>query len=149
MASELHPSVQKVYERFSANHFSRYLGLELLAASEEEVLVGLPVREDHLQNVGFVHGGVLATLADVAMGFAAVARTSPDNHVLTGDLRVSYLNPGTGPYLYVRGYAVKAGRKLVFTEGEVYREEQGVRTLICKASATMVVVAKEDVRPKQ
>jgi len=149
MASELHPSVQKVYERFSANHFSRYLGLELLAASEEEVLVGLPVREDHLQNVGFVHGGVLATLADVAMGFAAVARTSTDNHVLTGDLRVSYLNPGTGPYLYVRGYAVKAGRRLVFTEGEVYREEQGVRTLICKASATMVVVAKEDVRPKQ
>lgn len=149
MASELHPSVQKVYERFSANHFSRYLGLELLAASEEEVLVGLPVREDHLQNVGFVHGGVLATLADVAMGFAAVARTSPENHVLTGDLRVSYLNPGLGPYLYVRGYAVKAGRRLVFTEAEVYREEDGIRTLICKASATMVVVAKEDVSAKR
>lgn len=149
MASDIHPSVQKVYERFSANHFSRYLGLELISASEEEVVVGLPVREDHLQNVGFVHGGVLATLADVAMGFAAVARTSPDNHVLTGDLRVSYLNPGLGPYLYVRGYAVKAGRRLVFTEGEVYREVEGVKTLVCRASATMVVVAKEDVQGKR
>ena len=140
--------IEEVYARFGANHFSRHLGLELISASEEEVVIGLPVQEQHLQNVGFVHGGILATLADVAMGFAAVARTRVDQHVLTGDLRVSYLNPGTGPYIYARGYALKAGRRLVFTEAEIYREADGERVLICKASGTMVVVDKADVVAK-
>jgi uncharacterized protein (TIGR00369 family) len=139
-------SIKEVYNRFKANHFSRFLGLELLEVSEMEVLVGLAVQEHHLQNLGFVHGGLLATLADVAMGFAAVACTKPEQHVLTGDLRISYMNPGLGPYIFVRGYTLKVGRRLVFTEAEIYRESEATRTEICKASATMVVIDSHDIK---
>jgi uncharacterized protein (TIGR00369 family) len=135
-------SPEDIARSFAANHFSRFLGLELVSVTEDGVTICLPVQEHHLQNAGFVHGGVLATMADVAMGFAAVTHTPKGNLVLTGDLRISYLNPGLGPHIYARGYSIKTGRKIVFTEAEIYREENGKRIEVCKASATMVVVEK-------
>jgi uncharacterized protein (TIGR00369 family) len=144
------PTVQdliaEVRARFDSNHFSTFLGLELLSADSGRILLSLPVKEQHMQNVGFVHGGILATMADVAMGFAAVSVTDPSNHILTGELKISYLNPGIGPILFVEGFSIKAGKKLVFTESEIYRStESGTRILVAKASATMVVVSKKDV----
>jgi len=36
---------------------------------------------------------------------------------------------------------IKPGRQVCFTEAEVFAENGGQRTLVCKASATMAVVA--------
>jgi uncharacterized protein (TIGR00369 family) len=147
MATPLSPAIEQVHVRFLANQFSRFLGIELISVSETEVVIGLPIKDEHKQNAGFVHGGVLATLADVAMGFAAVAAAPVTHHVLTGDLRIAYLNPGIGTYLFARGYAIKAGRKIVFTEAEIYRTAGDEKIPVCKASATMVLVAPEGLVP--
>ena len=139
-------ALAEVHTRFAQNAFSRFLGIELVEVSAEAIVLRLALQPEHRQNLGFAHGGLLATLADVCMGFAAVANARPDSHVLTGDLRVSYLNPAIGPVVWARGYPIKVGGRLVFTEAEVYQEAEGSRRLLCKASATMVVVAKADVR---
>jgi len=135
-----------VRERFAHNAFGQWLGVELTAVSEEKIELALSLRPEHRQNVGFAHGGVLATLADIAMGFAAVAQTQAGNHVLTVDLQIRYLNPAIGPLLTVVGYPIKSGRKLVFTEAEIYSHHNQVPQLCCKASATMAVVQTTDIK---
>ena len=145
MESELSNRLAEIEKRFNQNAFSQLIGFDLLLVSEEEIRVGLALQPNHLQNVGFAHGGVLATLADVVMGFAAVAKSRAGQHVLTADLRISYLNPGTGPYIWARGFAIKAGRRMVFTEAEIYNSQESP-LLIAKASATMAIVEQEALR---
>jgi uncharacterized protein (TIGR00369 family) len=146
MDADLQNRLDLVRERFKTNAFSQLLGFELESLTKDEVRVGLDLLPHHLQNAGFAHGGVLATLADVVMGFAAVAKTTQGHHVLTADLRISYLHPGVGPRIWARGYALKAGRKMVFTEAEIYQETDGAPLLVCKASATMAVVPEADLK---
>ena len=132
-------------ERFGQNHFSHTLGVQILHANEGRCLIKLPVQPGHKQNLGFVHGGILATLADIAMGFAASSLQDDDHHVLTGELKISYLNPGIGDEIYAEGITLKAGRKIVFVEAEVFTLTGETRKLVAKASSSMVVIDRRDV----
>jgi uncharacterized protein (TIGR00369 family) len=84
--------------------------------------------------MGYAHGGLIATLADLAAGFASVALVQAP--VVTVELKVSYLNSGIGSQLRAVGWVLKAGRRLHFCEAEVWCDE----VLIAKATATMAVV---------
>lgn len=97
--------------------------------------------EEHIkQQTGFLHGGATATFADLVMGFAAYSLVRADQVVVTADLRVSYLHPGVGEHVIARGWVIKPGSKLIFCEGEIITVQNGVETVIAKASATMAVV---------
>lgn len=133
-------------ERFGKNHFSRMLGLELISANDGNCEISLRIKPEHLQNAGFVHGGILATIADVAMGFAASSAVPENHHVLTGELKISYLNPAVQPVILAKGFTIKAGRKIVFVEAEIYGlAEGGGGKLVAKASSSMVVVSPEEI----
>ncbi len=67
------------------------------------------------------HGGVTCTLLDIAMGSAA--RRLVDLPVMTLDMQTSFIAPGRG-VLLAEGRVIRAGRSVVFCEGEV-RTESG------------------------
>ena len=60
---------------------TRWAGLELVSVEVGEVEVALPLKPHHLNPGGILHGGLIATLADTAIGLAvrsalpATART--------------------------------------------------------------------------
>jgi uncharacterized protein (TIGR00369 family) len=87
---------------------------------------------------------VVATLADIVAGFAAYTMVPGDHHVVTGELKVSYLNPGVGSELHAIGYVLKSGRKIQFCEAEVYDIRQEEKVLIAKASTSMIVIPPSD-----
>jgi uncharacterized protein (TIGR00369 family) len=68
-----------------------------------------------------------------------------DQHVMTAEIKVSYLNPGLGDRLHAVGWVLKAGRKIVFCEAEVYAIRGEERRLIAKATTSMAVISVEDV----
>ena len=105
----------------------------------------LELRQDHLQQTGLVHGGVTATLADIVAGFSAYTVVPEDQHVVTGEIKISYFSPGRGKQLYAKGWVVKQGRKMNFCEAEVWAVDDEKRTLIAKATTTMVTLFAEDV----
>lgn len=112
------------------------IGADLTVITSGRVEAELDLAEQHLQQRGFAHGGLIATLADLVAGFAAVTLV-PDNFgVVTSDLKISYLHPGVGKRLKAIGWVLKAGRRLHFCEAEVWCDE----LLIAKASATMAVI---------
>ncbi len=101
----------------SAQAFSRLLGTRLRVFEEGRVELVLSVREDHRQQHGLVHGGVLAYLIDNALTFAAGSVLGPE--VLTVEFKVNYLRPARGPELVARSEVVHAGRRLAVCRAEV------------------------------
>ena len=76
--------------------------------------------DEHLNPHGTVHGGVLATMLDVAMG-SAVAEAGGESPV-TVSLTVTYLEPGRPGRLEARASVRKRGKRLLVVEGEVVQD---------------------------
>ena len=131
--SDLEIRIRRKLER---QHFMHLIGADLTLITPGRVEAELALQQQHQQQRGFAHGGLVATLADLVAGFAAVTLI-PDTHgLVTADLRVSYLHPGVGQRLRAIGWVLKAGRRLHFCEAEVWCDD----LLIAKASATMAVI---------
>ena len=75
---------------------------------------GLLVEARHLNRGGIVHGGLLATFADIAMGRTAHDRIKP-NSCATVQLNMHYVAPArAGDFVEARAEIVEATRSLVF-----------------------------------
>jgi uncharacterized protein (TIGR00369 family) len=129
---------------FAASPFLRELGVEPVAVAPGRVTAQLPVAERLFQHTGQVHAGAMATLADHSMGSAAQTLAPEGHWALTAELKTSQLRPGRGRRLVCEAWVVKPGRRLSFTEAEVWAETaDGARTLVMKASATMALVPQD------
>ncbi len=115
------------------------LVLEMVEAGEAEMI--LKVESHHLQQNGFLHGGVTATICDVVTGIAAYTAVDESKNVVTADLKVSYLNPSTSKLIKAKGRVKKAGRFLVYCEGDVFDVfEDGSEKLIASCTSIMAAV---------
>jgi len=94
------------------------------------------------QQDGILHGGVISTIQDIVMGFAAFTTCEKDDRVVTSELSISYLNPGRGNHILARGWVTKAGKRLCYCESEVYMiDDHGqIINLISKGKSLMAVL---------
>lgn len=143
---------QDIREKLERQEFMKLMGFNVTKIEVGKVEGELILEQKHKQHKGFAHGGLIATLADIVAGFAAVSLVPKDHHVVTAEIKVSYFHPGVGDKLLAKGYVIKQGRKLNFCEAEVYvvcsNEEP---LLIAKASASMANITPDDIarRAKQ
>lgn len=98
------------------NPFLDWLSPERFVRGEGRAELEVAVREEFLQARGAVHGGILASLLDTAMGSAA---GSLGVRVVTADLNVSYLRPAVSHRLYVKAQVIYQGDRLYSVEGSV------------------------------
>lgn len=131
---------QYIKSRLETNHFISHMGIELVHIEKGRADLQIQVKKHHLQQNGFTHGGVTATLCDVATGIAAYTQAPDGKNVVTADLKISYLNPGVAPVVEAIGIVKKAGNTLFFCEAEVYDVNGLDRKLIATANAIMVAV---------
>ena len=132
-AAELEARIRRKLER---QHFMHLIGATITRIEPGRIEAELALGQQHQQQRGFAHGGLVATMADLAAGYAAVTLVPDEVGVVTADLKVSYLNPGVGTRMRAIGWVLKAGRRLHFCEAEVWCDD----VLVAKASATMAVV---------
>ena len=126
----------RIRRKLERQGFMHLIGADLTRIAPGRIEAELALGQQHQQQRGFAHGGLVATMADLAAGFAAVTLVPDGVGVVTADLKVSYLNPGVGSCLKAIGWVLKAGRRLHFCEAEVWCDD----VLIAKATATMAVV---------
>ncbi len=131
---------QYVNERIAANMFLKYLGMQSVHVAAGEFEGRLEIEQHHLQQDNFVHGGVIASMLDIASGFASYSLLQPPQRCLTVEIKVSYLNPGVGRILQCKGWVIKSGSRLHFVESEVYYLNENNKKIVAKASATMAIV---------
>ena len=107
--------------------FKDVLGVRVESADDGRARLTLETSADHLNDGGTVHGGVLASLVDMAMG-EAVRSTLGDGDVpATSQLTVTYLRPGSPGTLEVTAEVRKQGDDLTICEAGV---EQDGRSLV-------------------
>lgn len=127
---------------FAQSPFMRDLGVEVDACEPGRVRTSLPVQPRFLQHSGVVHAGVMVTLADHSMGSSAQTLADAGRWMLTVELKSSQLRPAVGERLECEAWVLKPGRNLFFTEAEVYARRGDQRSLVMKASATMMAVER-------
>jgi acyl-coenzyme A thioesterase 13 len=81
----------------------------------DAVSIGLQIDQKHTNSRGICHGGVLATLADLALGYAMLARSGDKGSFLTAHLSVDYAGAAkTGDWLESKVEIQRVGARLAF-----------------------------------
>jgi len=108
-----------IKELFFRAAFVRDMGIELTCVGEDYVETALDITGRMTQQDGFVHAGVLATLADHTGGGAGWTACRRDQTVLSVEFKISMLRPAMGPRLRCRAEVIRAGKSVIFTEATV------------------------------
>ena len=98
----------------------------------------MPFRDDLTQQHGFVHAGVITTLADVACGYSAYSLMPADSEVLTVEFKVNLLRPAAGQYFVARGRVLKAGKTLTVSAADVFAFAEDKERHVAAMLATII-----------
>jgi uncharacterized protein (TIGR00369 family) len=99
--------------------FYRWFGMELVDVVEGIVTLRLALAEHHVNIQGLAHGGVLATIADAAMGLAIRSAVEPGRRHVTIAMDVHYLRPVTRGTITATGTTIRVGREIAHAGAEV------------------------------
>ncbi|HEX7969329.1 MAG TPA: PaaI family thioesterase [Stellaceae bacterium] len=98
----------------------------------ERLIVGLRILEKHANARGFAHGGLLMTLADIALGYSLAYREDPPASFLTANLSADFAGSAKlGDWVEAHVDVQKSGSRLAFANA--YLTVEGERIL--RASA--------------
>ena len=116
----------------------RSLGASLESVEPGTVTIACAFDERMTQQHGLMHGGIVASLADVACGYAALTMMPAEREVLTVEFKINFLKPANPDRVIAVGQVVQSGRTLTVCEGTVF---DSTRTrVLAKMTATMMAV---------
>ena len=118
MAEEM--TVERVQEQLMRAPYHQWLGLKVVALSDDGVEIKATWREEWVVHPErrYTHGGVLAALIDLGADWAMVKKTG--RGVPTIDLRVDYHSAAMPGDLTVRGKVVRMGGQFSTAEAQVF-----------------------------
>ena len=106
--------------------FAERLGAEVKLAEDGSARMHFTALEEHLNQAGTLHGGVLATLVDTAMGAAVRSATDEGDVPATSQLTVTYLRPGKPGPLEVTAKVRTRGEHLTVCEADVEQDDRSL-----------------------
>jgi uncharacterized protein (TIGR00369 family) len=130
---------QRIEASFALQGLMRVIEARIAEVAPGRCVIEAPFRKTLTQQHGYLHAGVLTTLADNACGYAALTLLPPGQEVLTAELKVNFLRPARGVLAIARAEVLKPGRTLTVARAEVWmRMEDGSETLCAAMQATLV-----------
>lgn len=114
--------------------FSALLGTELTRFEKGFAELRLALRDDHRQQHGFAHGGVVAYLADNALTYAG---GSALGDAVTLEMKINYVRPAIGDTLIARAEVVSAGKTQAVCRCDVVAVRDGEEKLCAAAQGTI------------
>ena len=119
------------------------IGAELLIVEPGKVEIALPYRSDLTQQHGYLHAGIITTIADTACGYAAYTLMPAGSEVLSVEFKVNLLRPAKGERFVAVANVLKPGRTLTVVRADVFGiSESDERELIATMLATMICLQK-------
>ena len=131
-----HPASSRAHEHGAP--VCSLIGMRPVDVTDGRARFVMEATEVHSNVRGVVHGGMLATLLDSAMGIAARSLLDDGVGFATTDLSVSFLRAVRPPArLAAEGWVLRAGRRVVFAQAHVVDEDG---TLVATGSSSIVVL---------
>lgn len=118
------------------------IGAELGRIGPGIVEIALPYRTELTQQNGYMHAGVVTTIADSACGYAAYSLMPADSEVLSVEFKVNLLRPAKGDRFLAHAEVIKPGKTLTVVKADVFgvSGEAGNQILVASMLATMFCV---------
>jgi uncharacterized protein (TIGR00369 family) len=123
--------------------FPAYCGFEVLQIGEGVFEARFMVRPEHKQQDGYVHAGVLATLADHTAGYSAYTIVPHNERILTIEFKINYFKPAIGNQVICKSKVINQGKNIIVAESELYDLVDKKERLISKATVTLVAVSSK------
>jgi uncharacterized protein (TIGR00369 family) len=128
----------RVRASFARQAFMATCGARIAALSPGEVVLEVDFRDDLTQQHGFLHAGVLASIADSACGYAALTLMPPGRAVLSAEFKLNLLAPARGQRFRATGRVLRPGRTLTVCSADVVAV--GEETLVAVLQGTMIAL---------
>lgn len=128
-----------IKQSFAKQTMMGLIGAELTRVEPGIVEISLPYRADMTQQHGYLHAGIVTTIADTASGYAAYSLMPPKAEVLSVEFKVNLLRPAQGEMFRAIAEVVKSGRTLTVVRADVFGfDRDGERELVATMLATMM-----------
>ncbi len=131
--------VDEVRQSFAQQTIMNLIGAALTLIEPGVVEITLPYRADLTQQNGYVHAGIVTTIADSACGYAAYTLMPPESDVLAVEFKVNLLRPAKGELFVARAEVLKPGRTLTVVRADVLADS---RSLVAAMQGTMMRLPK-------
>ena len=116
-------TIEKVQAMITRGPYHQWLGLTVIALADDGIEIKAKWREEWVVNPErrYTHGGVLATLIDIAADWAMVRQNG--RPVPTIDLRVDYHRPAMPGDLAARGKVIRGGSQFATAEAQIFDQD--------------------------
>ncbi len=139
----INPSfADEIEQSFAKQTIMGLIGAELTRVEPGLIEIRLPYRADLAQQHGYLHAGIVTTIADSACGYAAYSLMPPNSEVLSVEFKVNLLRPAKGETFSAVAEVVKSGRTLTVVRADVFGIEQDRRDLVATMLGTMICLSK-------
>src|SRR5215216_55763 len=130
---------EEIKQSFAKQTIMSLIGASLTRVEPGLVEITLPYRPDLAQQHGYLHAGIVTTIADSACGYAAYSLMPPETEVLSVEFKVNLLRPAKGEVFLAVAEVVKSGRTLTVVRADVFGLDQsGRRELVATMLGTMM-----------
>jgi uncharacterized protein (TIGR00369 family) len=137
MSSDWYDFLKKDYVR----GFPSYCGITVDFVDDGVFHTRLNVQDRHRQQDGFVHAGVMSTMADHTAGYAAYSIVSNQYRILTIEFKINFFKPATGDVLLCRSTVINRGAQIITAESELFSRDGDFEKRVAKATVTLMAVA--------
>src|SRR6266404_9951797 len=139
----INPSfAEDVAVSFAQQPIMNLIGARLSLVAPGVVEITLPYRSDLTQQHGYLHAGMVTTIADSACGYAAYSLMPAGSEVLSVEFKVNLLRPARGDEFLARAEVIKPGRTLTVVRADVFglSGDESQRILIASMLGTMICI---------
>jgi uncharacterized protein (TIGR00369 family) len=142
----MNPDQSAIYNRivksFRRQAVMSNFGAEITLAEAKHVSIRLPFRSELTQQNGYIHAGIVATIADSACGYAALTVLPEGKEVLTVEYKINLLAPAEGSAIRADASVIRSGKTLSVCRADVFAEQDGSEVAIAAMTATIFAISK-------
>ena len=130
------------FEPLDTSAFSERIGPLYISRRESVPVIGLLVDDHHLNRTGRIHGGLLATVADIAVSRAAWDQVPDGATIATADLHIAYLgNVNAGAWVEAWPSVDRVGRAVVHASCLVESDGEPLAKVLATVAVRLPAVA--------
>jgi len=132
---------EEIKQSFAKQTIMGLIGAELSRVEPGRIEITLSYRPDLTQQHGYLHAGIVTTIADSACGYAAYSLMPAESEVLSVEFKVNLLRPAKGATFLAVAEVVKSGKTLTVVRADVFGlGQEGQRELIATMLGTMICI---------
>ncbi|WP_347550497.1 PaaI family thioesterase [Pseudalkalibacillus hwajinpoensis] len=132
--------VQKKQRDQYKTYLAGYMGIQSKLLNENTYESIIPNRELIHNPLDIVHGGITASLIDIAMGSLVHQTLSSNQAAVTSEMNIHYLAKGTGSEIRCRSEVVYKSDTRWVVKANVYRDDQKI---IATATGNFMIIPRK------